>query len=97
MSPMLDMPTLGSTIATERRRSALTQSELARRAGVSRATIAALEGGTTAELGFVKVTRILAVLGLALRLSTPNAGRPTLEDLQAESEAEAETEAGRRR
>lgn len=88
MSPMLDMPTLGSTIATERRRLGLTQAGLARRAGVSRATIAALEGGTAAELGFVKVTRILAVLGLALRLGTANAGRPTLEDLLAEAGAE---------
>ncbi len=81
---MLDMPTLGQTIATERRRLGLTQLELSRRAGVSRATISALEGTTAAELGFVKVTRILAVLGLALRVGTANAGRPTLEELQAE-------------
>ncbi|MBF0304370.1 MAG: helix-turn-helix domain-containing protein [Alphaproteobacteria bacterium] len=81
---MLDLLNLGTEIAAHRKRARLTQAALAERSGVSRATIAALENGAARELGFGKVMRILAVLGLDLRLTTANTGRPTLEDLQAE-------------
>jgi transcriptional regulator with XRE-family HTH domain len=57
---------------------------LARSAGVSRATLEALENGRLGELGYSKLSRILAVLGweLALREASP---RPTLDDLMEEN------------
>lgn len=98
MSSMLDMPTLGEEVAAARRRAGLTQSALAQRAGLSRATLAALEGGHLAELGIAKVGRLLAALGLTLRIAPDNAGRPTLDELRAENEAaDADDRAGRRR
>lgn len=81
---MLDLATIGQEIAARRKRARLTQARLAERSGVSRATIAALETGAIGELGFGKTMRVLAVLGLDLRLTVANARRPTLEDLQAE-------------
>ena len=85
---MMDMATVGALLATTRRGAGLSQAELARRAGVSRSTVAALEGGHLGELGFTKVARLLAVVGLALRAGPSNAGRPTLEELQAEDAIE---------
>ena len=82
---MLDLLTIGQEIATHRRKAGLTQVALARKSGLSRSTIAALETGVMAELGFGKVMRLLAVLGLDLRIGVANAGRPTLEDLERET------------
>jgi transcriptional regulator with XRE-family HTH domain len=83
---MLDLQAIGEEVATRRKDTKLTQMQLAERAGVSRATITLLETGTTRELGFNKVMRILAVLGLDLRVTAANLGRPTLEDLRREDE-----------
>ncbi len=84
MLQMLDLATLGQSIAQHRSAQRLTQAELARRARIGRSTLDALENGRTAELGFGKVARILAALGLTLRIGEANRGRPTLEDLIAE-------------
>jgi transcriptional regulator with XRE-family HTH domain len=62
----------------------LSQSELSRKAGLSRATLDALENGRAGELGFSKVTRLLAALGLELTLQTASSQRPTLEELMRE-------------
>lgn len=83
---MLDLATLGRLIAQHRSAQRLTQAELARRARVGRSTLDALENGRTAELGFGKVSRILAALGLTLKIGEANRGRPTLEDLIAETD-----------
>ncbi len=83
---MLDLFEVGQRVRLQRRAAKLTQPELAKRSGVSRATIAALENGKLGELGFVKLTKILAVVGLDLRLTTANLNRPTLEDLQSGDE-----------
>ena len=83
---MLDLYEVGQRVRLLRRAANLTQPELAKRSGVSRATIAALESGKLGELGFVKLTKILAVVGLDLRLTTANLNRPTLEDLQSGDE-----------
>ena len=86
---MLDLATLGQLIAQHRSAQRLTQAELARRARIGRSTLDALENGRTAELGFGKVGRILAALGMTLRLGEANRGRPTLEDLIAETDEPA--------
>jgi transcriptional regulator with XRE-family HTH domain len=86
---MLDLAALGKLIAQHRGVLRLTQAELARRARIGRSTLDALENGRTAELGFGKVTRILAALGLTLRIGEANRGRPTLEDLIARADETA--------
>jgi len=81
---MLALTDVGSRIAVARKGLKLSQKELASRAGISRATLEALENGRAGELGFSKLTRILAVLGLDLVLQEENQQRPTLEQLRAE-------------
>jgi transcriptional regulator with XRE-family HTH domain len=62
----MDLSALGRLIARRRREKGLTLRALAAAAGVGRSTLAALEHGRTAELGFVKVARLCAALDLAL-------------------------------
>jgi transcriptional regulator with XRE-family HTH domain len=81
---MLSLTDIGSRIASTRKALKLSQKDLARKAGVSRATLEALENGRTAELGFSRLTRILAVLRLDLVLQEENEQRPTLDQLRAE-------------
>ncbi len=81
---MLSLAAVGSQIASRRKRLRLTQSDLARKARVSRATLDALENGRSGELGFSKVANILSVLGLELKLQEANRQRPTLEELLEE-------------
>ena len=83
---MLDLPTLGQTIAQRRSALKLTQSALAGAAQVSRATLDALENGRTGELGYAKIARILAALDLDLKVVEAVRGRPTLEDLMDEDD-----------
>jgi HTH-type transcriptional regulator / antitoxin HipB len=82
---MLDLATIGSELARRRKALRLRQSDVAERAGVSRGTLDALENGRTGELGFAKVARILAAVGLDLRLAEAGPRRPTLEELMAEA------------
>ncbi len=82
---MIDLREIGRSVAAARRERHLKQLELAQRAGVSRPTIDMLENGRAAELGYSKLIRILAVLGLELRLQTIAPERPTLDDLLKES------------
>jgi transcriptional regulator with XRE-family HTH domain len=81
---MLTLSLLGTEIAARRKSLKLTQAELARKASVSRATLDALENGRTGELGFSKITKILAALGLELKLQEAGHCRPTLEELLQE-------------
>jgi transcriptional regulator with XRE-family HTH domain len=81
---MLDLITIGRKIAERRKTLKLSQAELARQAGLSRATLDALENGRAGELGFSKVTRLLAALGLELTLRTASSQRPTLDELMQE-------------
>jgi transcriptional regulator with XRE-family HTH domain len=78
---MLDLPSIGAAVAQRRQERQMRQIDLAEKAGVSRATVDALENGRLGELGFGKVARILSVLGLDLALGEANRRRPTLEDL----------------
>ena len=84
---MLSLLEIGELIAAKRREMKMSQSVLGKQARISRATIVALEGGTLPELGFGKVSRLLAVVGLELRAGIYNMGRPTLEDLVRDDEA----------
>ena len=81
---MTTLTAIGGSIAERRKALKLTQTELARQSGVSRATLDALENGRTGELGFSKLTRLLAALGLELKLQLAGSQRPTLDELLAE-------------
>src|SRR5438309_7782606 len=84
MGIMLDLTSIGGQIAERRKRLKLSQTELTRKAGLSRATLDALENGRARELGFSKVTKLLAALGLELTLQTASSQRPTLDELMQE-------------
>jgi len=81
---VFDLLAIGSHVSSRRRTLQLTQSELARKAGVSRATLDALENGRSGELGYSKVANILSALGLELKVQEANRQRPTLEQLLEE-------------
>jgi transcriptional regulator with XRE-family HTH domain len=81
---MVDLLTVGRKIAERRKTLKLSQAELARKSGLSRATLDALENGRAGELGFSKLTRLLTALGLELTLQTARPERPTLDELMQE-------------
>ena len=81
---MLDLAMLGKQISTKRRRLKWSQLDLAHKAHVSRATVDALENGRLGELGFSKLSNIMAALGLELKLHEAGLRRPTLEELREE-------------
>ena len=81
---MLDLLSIGNRIAERRKTLKLSQSELSRKAGVSRATLDALENGRAGDLGFSKVTKLLAALGMELTLQVASSQRPTLDELMQE-------------
>jgi transcriptional regulator with XRE-family HTH domain len=83
---MITLEELGQAIATRRKSLKLTQGALASRARIGRSTLDALENGRTGELGFSKVSRILAALDMSLRVIDAPARRPTLEDLLSEDD-----------
>jgi transcriptional regulator with XRE-family HTH domain len=82
---MLHLISIGSQIAERRKTLKLSQTELARKAGVSRATLDALENGRAGELGFSKLTKLLAAVGLELKLQAAGSERPTLDELMQEN------------
>jgi transcriptional regulator with XRE-family HTH domain len=84
LGTMLDLISVGGQIAERRKTLKLSQAELSRKAGVSRATLDALENGRAGELGFSKLTKLLAALGLELKLQTASSQRPTLDELMQE-------------
>jgi transcriptional regulator with XRE-family HTH domain len=75
---------IGQQIAECRKKLRLSQAALARKAGISRSTVEALENARIGELGFSKLTKLLAVLGLELKLQTASSHRPTLDELLKE-------------
>jgi transcriptional regulator with XRE-family HTH domain len=81
---MLDLVSLGNQIAERRKTLKLSQAMLSRKAGVSRATLDALENGRTGEMGFSKLTKLLTALGLELKLQAAGSHRPTLDELMQE-------------
>ena len=81
---MLDLASLGAQVAKQRKSLKLSQTELSRKAGISRATLDALENGRAGELGFSKSANCLPPLGLELRLHKASSQRPTLDELMQE-------------
>ena len=81
---MLLLGEIGKQIATRRKALGLSQAALAKKARLSRATIDALENGRLGELGYNKVSNVLAALALELKLQETSARRPTLEELMNE-------------
>jgi len=78
---MLDLIFIGEQIAERRKMLKLSQTALRTKAGVSRATLDALENGRAGELGFLKLSKLLAAVGLELKLQPASSHRPTLDDL----------------
>ncbi len=91
---MLALATLAREIAIRRKTLGLSQTALAEQAKVSRSTIDALENGRLGELGYSKISNILAALGLELSLREFTARRPTLDDLMAEEHEEEQDDQG---
>lgn len=78
---MLQLLSIGEAITKKRKALGLSQTVLAKKAGVARSTLDALENARLGELGYSKVTNILTALGLELKLQDATARRPTFEDL----------------
>lgn len=79
---MLTLDILSLTIKAARTVKGVSQTELGRRADVSRAQIERLENGRAADVRFSTLTRILRALDLDLTLGPHNQGRPTLTQLR---------------
>jgi transcriptional regulator with XRE-family HTH domain len=82
---MLDLISLGAQIAGRRKKLKLSQAALGVKAGVSRATLDALENGRASELGFAKLSKLLVALGLELNLQVASSQRPSLDKLLQEN------------
>ena len=83
---MLPLFSIGESIAKKRKALGWSQTVLAKKAGVARSTLEALENARLGELGYSKVTNILTALGLELKLQEATARRPTFEDLMNEDQ-----------
>ena len=92
---MLDLISIGGHVAKRRKELKLSQAALSRKAGISRATLDALENRRAGELGFSKVTKLLAVLGLELTLQAASSQRPTLDELMQEDRDDKGLDRGR--
>ncbi len=67
LARMLAMAPLKEKLRTERRRAALTQEELAKKAGIGVATIARIEGGEIAEPRVSTLRKLAKALGIEAR------------------------------
>ena len=81
----MDLTELAVLIRTERKRAGLSMQSLAELAGVDRTTLSRLENQRLPELGYAKLERILAVLGLEFSVR-PTGALPTLNDLKRDRE-----------
>lgn len=86
---MIDFIDLGEEIKNARKERKMTRDQLAGLSGVSRARIEALENGRSSDMGFKSVLRVMNCIGMDLRVTTLNSGRPTLDDIIEEGESNA--------
>jgi len=63
---------LGERIRTLRKQKGMTQAELAKEAGISRATLSKLENGLIAQISVVTLAEILNALGYELDITPLN-------------------------
>jgi transcriptional regulator with XRE-family HTH domain len=84
LGTMFLLSSIAEQVARRRKTMGLSQTVLAKKARISRATLDALENGRLGELGYTKVVNILTALGLELKLHEANVRRPTLEELMSE-------------
>ncbi|MEB4590834.1 helix-turn-helix transcriptional regulator [Candidatus Thiothrix sp. Deng01] len=82
----MDMHSLGETLRNARKQLQLTQAELCRKTGISRATLSGIENGTVAEIGIRKIMALCSALGLELTAQPLSPRRPTLQSLVNEAE-----------
>ena len=80
---VMDIFELGTEIASLRKSHKMTQTELGRLTGLSRAFISNLERGVANDVGIKRVMRILAIFDRELTIRK-SMGPPTLEDLEQE-------------
>jgi transcriptional regulator with XRE-family HTH domain len=85
---MKTLEEIGARVADTRKKLTLSQRTVAEIAGVSLRTITLLENGQASEIGYSRLARILAVLGLELDLRPVSPERPTLDDLLREDAAD---------
>ncbi len=85
----MDLRDIGKLLRVARRRSGLTQADLASTLGMSRATVSAVEGGRCNEIGVQKLSNLLELVGLQLTVA-PRRRRPTIDDLRAQQQNEEE-------
>jgi transcriptional regulator with XRE-family HTH domain len=81
---MMTVGQIGRAVAIARSSAGLRQIDLATKAGLSRATIDALENGRASDIGVSKLSRVLAALGLELSIRPATNDRPTLDELLKE-------------
>ena len=77
----MDYIELGQQVSHLRKAKKLTQEELASYAGISRATLNALENGRIGDVGTRKLIKILDILGFEIRLREKSPF-PTYEELR---------------
>ena len=80
---MNDLAWIGSTVLQRRGELGLSQAALARMAGLSRATVNALERGTVVDLSVGRLGRLLQVLGARLQLAPRAAHKGAAADRSA--------------
>ncbi|WP_084080522.1 helix-turn-helix domain-containing protein [Edaphobacter aggregans] len=78
---VLSLASIAEQIVKKRKAIGLSQTSLAKKAHISRSTLDALENGRIGELGYTKISNLLAALGLELKIQEAVARRPTLEEL----------------
>lgn len=83
----MDFVGAGTLIRGARKKSGLSQAELSRMLGMSRATVSAIENGTIAEIGVKKLDALCRAVGLDLFVAERRR-RPTLDELKAERREE---------
>lgn len=79
----MNLAEIGPLLRHARKAAGLSQDQLARPLGMSRATISALEGGRCEEIGFQKLAALLEHVGLAISVA-PRRRRPTLDEMRAD-------------
>ena len=81
----MNLVEIGHLIATARKKRKLTQSELAREAGIGRTTLSLIENGSINEIGINKIIALGELLGFEVAIQEKSS-RPTLQQLLAEKD-----------